>query len=248
MPYTDKQRKTYWAIKNGLDNTDKKLIRFYELQWNLRTNVPTIEQMSKVLNLPQTEINHILGKRAVGKALDARGIPWRQHSQSELTATQVAAAIVMMTPDGRSSLQKLDELGIQQETYQAWLADPQFKNLVDNVADRNLKNVRPTAIAELTNKINAGDWQAIRYFLDATGEFVNTDTPQSEQLIRMLIEIIQKHVKDPAIIAAIAQDIKLASGNRTLEVVNPANTPHEIESYAVEDPELERAKNMLGIQ
>ncbi len=245
MPYSDKQRRTYWAVKNALTKDEKKLIQFYEVQWHLRTYVPTIEEMSRVLNLPQTEVNFILTRKPVIKALDDRGIPWRQHSQSELTATQVAAAVTMMNfADGRSNAQKLDELGIVPETYYAWLNDPQFKNLVDSLADRNLKNVRPTAIGELTKKINSGDWNAVKYYLDVTGEFANNDQPQSEQLIRMLIEIIQRHVKDPEIITAIAQDIKLASGNRTLEVVSP----RELNSSVVEvDPELEHAKKQLGI-
>ncbi len=244
MPYSDKQRKTYFAIKNGLDGVDKKLIRYYEMQWHLRSRVPTIEEVSKILNIKQTDVNYRLGKKAVAKALDDRGISnWRQHSQEELTATQVAVAITMMTPDGRTSSQKLDELGIQAETYYSWLNDPQFKNFVQMVANRNLGNIRETAIAELTSKINKGDWQAVRYYLDVTGEFVNTDAPQSEALIRMLIEIIQRHVKDPAIITAIAQDIKLASGNRTLEV----NTPPALDGQVVEDLELENAKKMLNL-
>lgn len=243
MAYSAKQKRQYWAIKNALTTTEKKLIKFYEIQWNLRTYVPTIEELSRVLNVKQTEINFMLTRKPIIKALDDRGIPWRQHSQEELTATQVAAAIVMGTPDGRTTTQKLDELGILAETYFAWLADPQFKNMVDNVTQRNLGNIREVAIAELMTKIAKGDWQAVRYYLDVTGEFVNSDTPQSEQLLKMLIEIIQRHVKDPAIITAIAQDIKLASGNRTLEV----NTPPALDGHVVEDPELERAKKQLGI-
>lgn len=244
----------YWAVKNALTKDEKKVIEFYELQWFLKQNVPSIEEVALFTKKKQTEINFYLTRKAVTKALDDRGIPWRQHSQNELTATQVAVAVTMSNfADTRSNEAKLDQLGIQPTTYYAWLNDPQFANLVQHLADQNLGNIRPTAIGEFTKLINKGDWQAVKYYLDITGEFKNNDAPQSEVLLRMIIEIIQKHVKDPETIMAIAQDIKLASANRTLEVVTNNSPPMAITSSVVEDSsliediELANAKKKLGI-
>ncbi len=238
-------RQQYFAIKNALTASEKKLINFYELQWFLRSRVPTIEEVATHLGLKQVTINYYLQRKLVIKALEDRGIPWKQHSQDELTATQVAAAVTVMNMvDDRPIPDKLDQLGISPSQYYAWLNDPQFKTLVNNLADQNLGNIRPAAIAEFTKKINHGDWNAIKYWLETTGELTSSEQPQSEQLLRMIVEIIQKHVKDPEIIIAIAQDIKLAAANRTLEVVT--NHP-QIEGSVAEDPELEFAKKQLGI-
>lgn len=235
----------YYAIKNAMTKKEKELVNFYELQWALRTNVPTIEEVAQYLKLSQVTVNYYLQRAPVIKALKQRGIPYQQHTQEDLTATQVATAVTMMNfADTRSNDEKLDQLGINATQYQAWLKDPQFKNLIDNLADQNLRNIKPVAIGELTKKINQGDWNAVKYYLDTTGALVNNEAPQSEQLIMMIIEIIQKHVPDPEIIVAIAQDIKLASANRTLEVVN---TPPQITGEVVRDEELERAKKMLGV-
>ena len=244
----DKAARTrqYWAIKEKLTTPEKDLINFYELQWMLRHNVPTIEEVAQHLKLSQVTVNYYFKRRQVIKALDERGIPWRQHTQDELTATQVAAAVTMMNfTDTRSNNEKLDQLGINPSQYYAWLNDPQFKNLIDNLADQNLRNIRPTAIGEFTKKINEGDWNAVKYWLETTGELQSTNVPQSEQLLKMIIEIIQKHVKDPDTIVAIAQDIKLASANRTLEVVTspPAITGEVVE----EDLELAEARKKLGV-
>lgn len=238
-------RGQYFAIKNALTKKEKELIDFYELQWHLRHTVPTIEEVAKQINQTQVSVNYYLQRKQVVKALDDRGIPWRQHSQENLTATQVAAAVTMMNfADTRSNEDKLDQLGINPTTYYAWLNDPQFKNLVENLAEQNLNNIRPTAIGELTKKINAGDWNAVKYYLDVTGAVQSSDAPNTEYLLQVFVEIIQKHVKDPKTIVAIAQDLKLAAANRTLEVVT---SPPQITGSVVEDVELEAAKKQLGI-
>lgn len=239
-------RRTYFAIKATLTPEEKKLINFYELQWALRQRVPTIEEVATHLGQKKhTAVNYYLQRAPVIKALDQRGIPFRQHTQEDLTPTQVAVAITMSNfADTRSNEAKLDMMGVNPSQYYAWLNDPQFKHLVNSLADQNLENIKPTAIGELTKKINAGDWNAVKYYLDVTGAVQNNDAPQSEALLRMIIEIIQKHVKDPETIVAIAQDIKLAAANRTLEVV----TSHpQITGSVVEDVELEAAKKQLGI-
>lgn len=237
-------RGQYWAVKESLTTSEKELINFYELQWALRNRVPTIEEVAKHLHLSQVTVNYYFKRRLVIKALDERGIPWKQHSQTELTATQVATAITVMNMvDIRPMHEKLDQLGVNPTQYAAWLNDPQFKNLVNNLADQNLSNIRPAAIVEFTKKINQGDWNAIKYWLDTTGELNNSDTPQSEQLIKMIIEIVQKHVKDPDTIVAIALDIKAASQNRTLEITPPL----EITGEMVEDQELLEARKKLGV-
>lgn len=246
----DQRRRQYFAVKEQLTGAEKELIAYYELQWFLRQNVPTIEEVTQHLRkknpgASQIAVNHYLTRRPVIKALEKRGIPFRQHTQENLTATQVAAAVTMMNfADTRSNDDKLAQLGILPATYYAWLNDPQFKQLVDTLSEQNLKNINPVAIGEFTKLINQGKWDAIKYYLDVTGAVKNTDQPQTEHLLRVFVEVIQRHVKDPEVIVAIAKDLKLAAANRTLEVVaNP-----EITSYVVEDDqELDYARKQLGV-
>lgn len=237
-------KKQFWAIKNALTNKEKDLIKFYELQWLLSMRVPTVDEVAKHIDQSLTSTNYYLQRAPVIKALQDRGIPFQQHTQEELTSTQIAAASVMMNfADERPASEKLDELGILPATYYAWLNDPKFNNLVEMMSQRNLGNIKPTAIAEYTKKIQSGDKTVLLHYMDNTGVVKSNDAPQSETLIRMLIEIIQKHVKDPELIMAIAQDIKLASANRTLEVaVQPA-----IESHVVSSESVLEARKKLGV-
>jgi hypothetical protein len=239
-------RRTYFAIKESLTAKEKQMINYYDTMWHLRHQVPTTEQVANYVGLTHVTVNYYLHRRPVIKALEQRGIPWQQHSQEELTPTQVATAITMSNfADTRSNPEKLDQLGVNPTQYYAWLNDPAFKNMVENLAEQNLKNIKPTAIGELTKKINAGDWNAVKYYLDTTGAIRNNEGPPSEELIKMFVEIIQRHVKDPEVIMAIAADIKLASLNRTLEVVD--QTP-QIAGEIVSREEFEAAKKTLGIQ
>lgn len=234
------QGRRYYAIKNALTPTERKLIDFYELQWLGQMRVPTIDEVAEYLGKKHTAVNYYLQRKPVVSALEKRGIPFRQHTQEELTSQQVAAATVMMNfADNRPAEVKLDELGVLPATYYAWLNDPTFKNFVETLSERNLGNIKPAAVAEYTKKIQAGDRTTILHYMDNTGAIKASDAPQTEVLLRMLIEIIQKHVQDPETIMAIAQDIKLATANRTLQ--------SSIEGSVVSPEELAQAKRALGI-
>lgn len=250
MPANAYMRRQY-AIASKIQPAERALIKFYELSWMLGHRIPSVEEVTaelrkKMPSIRQTSVNYYLMRAPVRKALTELGIPFEQHTRETLTDQQQAAVLTVMNMmDTRSIAEKLDSIGVLPATYYAWLNDPMFKNFVDELTEQNKINIRPTAVTEFTKKINQGDWQAIRYWLEVTGEFTNQDVPRSEQLLRMLIEIIQKHVKDPEVIMAIAQDIKLASANRTLEVVTQQPA---LESYSVaDDVQLEDAKKKLGI-
>jgi Helix-turn-helix of insertion element transposase len=252
VPYVSK--KNFYAIKNTLGYTERVLIDFYEFQWHFRHSVPTPEEVVRHINSKYekegkdhrttlTSVNYYLGRRQVQKALEDRGIPWQQHSRETLTEAQIAAAtLVMNFADTRSISEKLDALGVNPNQYYAWLKDPLFKNYVDTLSEENLHNIKPTAVAEFTKKINQGDWQAIKYYLDVTGAIQSSDAPNTEFLLVAFMEILQKHVKDPTILTAIAGDLKKATANRTLEVINHA----EIEGTTVNQDELREAKKMIG--
>ena len=97
-------------------------------------------------------------------------------------------------------------------------------------------------------KIQQGDKSVLLHYMDNTGTVKSNDAPQSEVLLRMLIEIIQKHVQDPAVITAIAKDIQLASANRTLEAaVQPVLEGSTVNEFVPDRYEVEKARKQLGV-
>ena len=250
----------YWAIKNSLTGAEKQLINYYEAYFFLRKRVPTLEEVVNHLKKTYPKTNHLsvnyyLQRKLVRKALDDRGIPFEEGMRGELTPTQTAAAITVMNfADERSIEDKLAQLGINATQYYAWLNQPEFKSFVDSLADNNLKNIRPTAIAEFTKKINSGDWNAIKYWMHTTGELAQDKEISAKVLVPLLIEIIQKHVKDPAILSAIAEDVKNVTA--TQETLTTVKTQYSLPGEVVEDDmpamdfnnpvDFEKAKKMIG--
>lgn len=251
MVYSDAQRRFY-AAKQALTPAEKELISFYEMQWHLRHHVPTVEEVHRHLlkrfeKIKLTSVNYYLQRQPVIKALKQRGIPFEQHTQNELTQQQIAVGIVMSNfTDTRNNKLKLDSLGINLNQYNTWLKDPTFRNFMESQANENLINIKPVALTELTKKISDGDWNAVKFYLETTGAVQPSNAPQSEVMLQMLIEVLQRHIKDPELMSKIATDLLAVSGNRTLEVTaEPYVVPGEfIED--VPDKELEQAKKMLG--
>lgn len=246
----------FYAIKAALSVTEKEIIKFYELQWFLRHSVPSVEEIVKYINdlyekqgkqhrTTATSVSYYLQRRKVTKALDDRGIPWRNHARDEITPTQQAAALTISNfADTRSIEQKLDQLGILPATYYAWLKNPQFANLVQSLANENLEHIDPVAKTEFAKKIAQGDWSAIKYYFDVTNTVGMDTAPHSEQIITMIVEIIQRHVKDQDVMLAIANDIMKVMNNQTLEMVPESRM---ITGEVVSNADLELAKKQLGI-
>jgi hypothetical protein len=247
-------RRAFYAAKNALGTEERALIKTYETYWMFSRTVPTVDQVTEDLKkkfpkIAKTAVNYYLTRPPVIKALEKRGITFRQHTQEELTDQQLAAALTVSNfADERSNAEKLDELGISSATYFAWLQDPVFQNHVQMLADRSLKHIDPVAKTEFAKKVQSGEWTAVKYYMETTGALVQPQGADTESLIRAIIEIIQTRVKDPETILAIANDIKLAAANRTLafaiegEAVQISDRVPSLEDKM----ELERAQKMVG--
>jgi hypothetical protein len=250
MTATEAQRR-YAISQKAISPSMKTMIKFYELQWFLRSRVPTVEEVTahmrtKMPKIRQTTVNYYLTLPQVRKALTNHGIPFEQHTVDEITDQQQSAALTVANfADTRSIADKLDSLGILPATYYAWLNDPAYRNLVQSLADQNQKNIDPVAKTEFAKKVQDGDWNAIKFYMESTGVLKNNDTPQSEIIIMKLIEILQRHVKDTATLTAIANEMIGAFSNRSLV----AHSNSEVlpgEFTATLDPELEFAKKQIG--
>jgi glutathione peroxidase-family protein len=245
MTATAAQRR-YAISQKAISPSMKTMIKFYELQWFLRSRVPSVAEVTehmrtKMPKIRQTTINYYLTLPQVQKALKNHGIPFEQHTVDEITDQQQAAALTVANfADKRPIAEKLDALGILPATYYAWLNDPAYRNLVQSLADQNIKNIDPVAKTEFAKKVQEGDWNAIKFYMENTGVLKNNDTPQSEIIIMKLIEILQHHIQDTNVLGAIANEMIIAFSNRSIP--QGAITGE----FSETDPELVSAKKQLG--
>lgn len=199
------------AVSRKLSQRERTYIAYCEKFYFLHNQgFPSNEQAAAALQYSTSEINVFLQNQKVIDALERRGLPWKSAGgfNSELSPTQVAVALTMSNfADERSISNKLSDLGIHPQQYYTWLNDPQFQNYVQRMADRNLEIIRPEAVAAFSQLVRKGDFQAIKYYFEVTGQFVNPDVSSIQGMVQKLVESVQRHVKDPETLAAISKDI-----------------------------------------
>jgi hypothetical protein len=120
--------------------------------------------------------------------------------------------------DKRSRLKKLTEFGITTSEYNTWLRDPLYREYCLARAEELLESSQHIAHLSLIDRVAQGDLGAIKYFNSMTGRYrengaspvqinlSNTNNYGEDKLIAV-VEIIQRHVKDPDVLAAIGADI-----------------------------------------
>jgi hypothetical protein len=204
-------------LKRKLGVKEKNFISYCERFYFLEDRgFPTPEQAALALSYSVSEIHFFLQNRTVQEALESRGLNWHvaEKQSKNLSPTQVACAITVMNfADIRSNERKLSDLGVLPQQWQAWLNDPIFKSYLNSVADRNLENIRPEAITEFIKLVRQGDFQALKYYFEVTGEFSqnNQQILNLQVVIQRIIEAVQEEVKDAAILGRISQKILAAA-------------------------------------
>lgn len=127
-----------------------------------------------------------------------------------LTPKQLIVANTLLdTIDTRSEKKKLQDLGVSTATYQAWCADPVFRDYIVARAEKLLGPAQADAHLALVDQVKGGNLAAIKYYNEIVGRFaqdhggvnVNVGTNASKQdfkrVIFSVLEIIQDEVDDP---------------------------------------------------
>lgn len=150
------------------------------------------------------------------------------------------ANVLLDTLDKRSRLKKLMELGVTTQEYNRWLKDPVYRNYCLERAEALLNENMYVAHISLLDRVAQGDMTALKYYYAMTGRYrersgaaveVNVQNNFNNDTLISIVEIIQRHVKDPTVLAAIGEDI-LALHGKTPAVGgrNEITTGHPIPS------------------
>ena len=144
-----------------------------------------------------------------------------------LSEKQVQVANTLLdTLDKRSRLKKLTELGVSTQEHSRWLKDPVYRQYCLDRAESLLQESLPVAHMSLIDRVSQGDMTALRYYYAMTGRYrerssaaveVNVQNNYGNDTLIRIVEIIQKHVKDPDTLAAIGEEILGLTSNTGVE-------------------------------
>lgn len=140
-----------------------------------------------------------------------------------LSEKQMQVANVLLdTLDKRSRLKKLMELGVSTQEYNRWLKDPTYRQYCLERAESLLGENMYVAHMSLLDRVAQGDMGALKFYYAMTGRYrekssaaveVNVQNNYGNDTLISIVEIIQRHVKDPEVLAAIGEDILALHGN-----------------------------------
>lgn len=164
-----------------------------------------------LLRLPPSPNISLLGNPSIGGSLNTQAIAENRglDPKHPLSAEQLAAANVLLDfSDSRSQAAKLRSMGIPTTKYNNWLKNPHFARYLRTRAEDLISDTQHEAHTALLRNIQRGNQRSIEYYNEMTGRY----NPKAESTMNVtlilvrLVEVIQRHVKDPDVIKAIAAE------------------------------------------
>lgn len=190
--------------------------------WHLNKHFPGINIICEETGFSEEFVQEVISSeraqiRFKALGIDENSVPLAKRGelkkgQSRLSPIQTAAAEVMLNPyDKRSQTAKLKALGIKPTTYHGWTSNKLFSDYLRQRSEDLFGNAMPMAQDALVRKMMAGETSAIKLYMEIQGRYSKTGQQSSQDfrlLVLRLIEILQKHIKDPALLQIISEDVK----------------------------------------
>lgn len=207
--------------------------RFWETGY-LATN----ETVAQDLKIGVQLITKAWKKPEFRQALIARGVDLDTDATAGvLTPVQIVLANMLLNAhDKRSIREKLETVNVTSQQYNAWMRQPAFSQYLRLRAEKAFAGHDHVAYTTLMKAIEDGDVTATMKFFEMRGIYnpkVQVEV-NVEQVIVYLVEIVARHVTDPNVLQAIAEDIEridLKTGRPvalpvgSTEVASPVRSP-----------------------
>jgi hypothetical protein len=183
-----------------------KILPWVEVYWHTHKRYPSDTDLSAQFGFDAADLQKLHSSKFYLLCLKDRGI---SHQPKYFTPEQVAAiSLITNVYDTRPNHAKLAAIGVTPEQYNGWMQNPEFKNELQRRAEDILDNIFPEAQAALSKKVMSGDVNALKFYYEITGRAASPDAINLKLTMMKIIEAIQKHVKDPVILSAIASEIQ----------------------------------------
>lgn len=222
-----------------------ELLNFLEQYWYLYGQLPTKEKCVEKEACSAAVYDNWVPREIFREAMRRRDIPVPGESKNNGVLSEhqlIVANALFDTHDTRSQVKKLKELRCSPRTYQAWLRDPAYQEYIRTRSENLLGDNQHESHLALLDRVKSGDINAIKYYNEITGRYIpnNKDSVDVNAVLHRILEIIQIHVKDPAVLGAISQDMLAMSTNsadqaRTSINARPIRVIESVPTVGVED-------------
>lgn len=198
---------------DALTELQHTLLRFMEQEYLTSGMIPTKAKTIERGICSASHYDKCLSLPSFRTALLVRGVSLRAFDGTDngvLTAEQLRVANIMLDlRDNRSQKNKLKDCNVPTQRYEAWLREPAFQNYLRSRAEAALGDNLHESHLALVERVRSGDISAIKYFNEITGRYVPnaTDKVDVNAILMRVLEIIQKHVRDPLVAGQIADDL-----------------------------------------
>lgn len=187
----------------------KRIMPWFEQYYFAKKVYPGAAEIIQRFGFTLEQVNQLNSHKFWLRALDNRGITRPGREPHELSERQIAAiTIITNFHDVRNPVAKLASIGVSEEELNGWYQNVFFKAELNARADEILDHVAPDATAALAQAIKRGNFQAIKFYYEITGKAQSPEAVNLKQAMQVLIEAVQKHVKDPAVLEAIASEVQ----------------------------------------
>ena len=186
----------------------KKLMPWFEAYWHQFHRYPSNAEIIQRYGFTLEQVQILESNKFWLQSLDRRGISRPGRQDLFLTDRQIAAvSIITNFSDTRSLPAKLANAGISEQELDGYYKEPKFVEELRVRTDEVLGNIQPNAVAELGRQINRGSFPALKFYMEITGQAQSPESLNARRLLQLLIEVIQKHVKDPDVLKAIGDEM-----------------------------------------
>lgn len=191
-----------------------KVMPWFEAFWVKHKAYPKRDSIEQEFGFSQTQISEMESSKLFLKSLERRGIPAPSAVDPfsgkplGLTDRQLAAiAILTNYHDQRAPVARLSMLGVSEQELQGWMSSEIFRAELQSRADEAFDNVGVDATVNLARHVKNGNLNAIKFYFEVTGRAQSPEEVNVKQAMNILIEAVQKHVKDSSVLKAIADEV-----------------------------------------
>jgi hypothetical protein len=226
-------------VSEFLEPWQREAVLFIERQHSTTGAVPPdndIIEYLKFLKFPvnSEHIDNLKDNKLFQASMQSRGIVVNTNEDGQLmdvktlTQRQMAAAAIMLNlTDRRSDEKKLRDIGVSTEEFSTWMQNAQFVEYMRQRSEQLIASSVHEAHMGLLRGVRQGNTASIKLYYELTGRYNPNEENQVNVrlLIGRVLEAIQKHVKSPDTLNALAIDLSQLAIEAGSPVANHSIVP-----------------------